>query len=127
MDFLGFLFAIGAIIEEAQGNHDQNNYISERKCSRARSLLVLKWTVLGFLLTISYKSVLRAMMMKVDYEDTIDTIDDMLLSGRKLLVAGDTGLKFLIKGDPRMKVKQLAKQVEFLNRGTEAPDWVYEV
>lgn len=126
MDFLGFLFAIGAIIEEAQGNHDQNNYISERKCSRARSLLVLKWTVLGFLLTISYKSVLRAMMMKVDYEDTIDTIDDMLLSGRKLLVAGDTGLKFLIKGDPRMKVKQLAKQVEFLNRGTEAPDWVYE-
>ena len=67
------------------------------------------------------------MMMKVDYEDTIDTIDDMLLSGRKLLVAGDTGLKFLIKGDPRMKVKQLAKQVEFLNRGTEAPDWVYEV
>ena len=115
---LGILFAIGAIIEESQGNHDKNNYISERKCSRARSLLVLKWSLLGFLLTISYKSVLRAMMMKVEYENTIDTIDDMLLSERKLFVAGDTQLRYLVEGDPRMKVKQLVKQVEYYSHGT---------
>ena len=110
------------MIEEAQGNHDKNNYISERKCSRARSLLVLKWTVLGFLLTISYKSVLRAMMMKVEYENTIDTIDDMLLSERKFLVAGDTQLRYLVEGDPRMKVKQLVKQVKYYSHGTIGPN-----
>ena len=46
--FLGILFSIGAVIEESQGQHDKNNYISERNCSRARSFLVLKWTVLAF-------------------------------------------------------------------------------
>ena len=111
----GLLFVIGSIIDEAQGNHDQNNYISARKCCRARKILVLKWTVLGFLLTISYKSVLRSMMMKVEYEDTIDTIDDLLESDRILLIAGDSGLKLRFEGDPREKVRKLANKTQYVN------------
>ena len=113
------------MIEEAQGNHDHNNYISERKCARARSLLVLKWTLLGFLLSISYKSVLRAMMMKVDYDDTIETIDDMLQSDRKFLAAGDTYQRFLLMRDPRPKVQQLAREVEWYELGRQTgPEWI---
>ena len=85
------------------------------KCSRARKILVLKWTVLGFLLTISYKSVLRSMMMKVEYEDTIDTIDDLLESDRILLMAGDSGLKLRFEGDPREKVRKLANKTQYMN------------
>ena len=109
------------MIEEAQGNHDQNNYIFERKCSRARSLLVLKWTLLGFLLSISYKSVLRAMMMKVDYDEPIETIDDVLQSDRKFLAQGDTYQRFLLMRDPRPKVQQLARKVEWYEFGTRGP------
>ena len=113
------------MIEEAQGNQDKNNYISERKCSRARSLLVLKWTLLGFLLSMSYKSVLRAMMMKVDYDDTIETIDDMLQSDRKFLAAGDTYQRVLLMRDRRIKVQQLAREVKWYEFGRQtAPEWV---
>ena len=94
------------------------------QCSRARSLLVLKWTVLGFLLTISYKSVLRANFMKTEYDDTIDTIDDMLKSDRQFMVAGDTLLKHLLESDPRDKVEILAKGVEYYDYGTKFSEYV---
>ena len=119
---------VGAIIEEAQGHQDQNNYISERKCSRARSFLVLKWALLGFLLTISYKSVLRSMMMKVEYEDTIDTVDDLLASGRMFLLTNDTSQKYLFLSDPREKVIQLRNKTQYYNLGSDVremtPPWV---
>ena len=114
---------MGTIIDEAQGNHDQNNYISERRCSRARTLIVLKWTVLGFLLTISYKSVLRSMMMNVEYENTIDTIDDVLQSDLKLLVVGNTNQKFRLMGDPRKKVKQLEDKIQYYNYDIRDTFW----
>ena len=87
-------------------------------------MLVLKWTLLGFLLSMSYKSVLRAMMMKVDYDDTIETIDDMLQSDRKFLAAGDTYQRFLLMSDPRMKVQQLVREVEWYDYGRLTPEWV---
>ena len=87
-------------------------------------MIVLKWTVLGFLLTISYKSVLRANLMTTEYDDTIDTIDDMLKSDRQFMVAGDTLLKPLLKSDPRDKVKDLEKRVVYYNAGNKRPEHV---
>ena len=121
---LGFAFTLGAIIDEAQGHHNVSNYINVRGCSNARSLLVLMWIFVGISLTFCYKSTLRAMMMKVDYEDTIDTVDDMLLSGRKLLLTEDSGLRYFVKDDPRVKVNKLGKQVEYYSRGRKMPEWV---
>ena len=69
--------------------------------------------IVGFLLTTSYKSVLRAMLMKVYYEETIDSIDDMLKSERSLMAAIDTLVPTLLASDPREKVKELAKRVSF--------------
>ena len=102
------------------------NYLSERKGSKARQLIVLKWTLVGFLLSISYKSVLRALLMKAEYENTIDKIDDMLASPRGLLAAGDTPLRYLLETDPRERVQRLAKTVQYFNYGTGSPQWVYE-
>ena len=91
-------------------------------------MLVLKWTVLGFLLTISYKSVLRSMMMKVEYEDTIDTVDDLLQSDRKLFLTGDTAQKYLFLGDPRERVKKLVSRTKYYDLGSDVremtPPWV---
>ena len=87
-------------------------------------MLVLKWTLVGFLLTISYKSVLRAMMMTVEYEDTIDTFEDVLLSGRKYMVTSDTAMRYLLEDDPRPNRKQLAKDAQYYKYGTGNPEWV---
>ena len=117
-DFLGILFSLGALIDESLGQHDKNNYLAERKCSNARSLLVMKWTIIGFLMTMSYKSVLRAILMKTEYEDTIDTIDDLLQSDKKLMISEDTPLKDLVEKDPRAKVQALAEKLKYFDQGT---------
>ena len=114
----GISFSIGAIIDEAQGAHCDTNYAHKLSSSKARSLIVFKWMIVGFLLTISYKSVLRAMLMKVYYAETIDSIDDMLKSERTLMMAGDSIIPHLIASDPREKVKKLAGRISFYKFGS---------
>ena len=58
------------------------------------------------------------MMMREYYEDTIDNIDDMLASGRQIMVPDDTVLPFLLALDPRKKVKKLAERAQFYQHRT---------
>ena len=58
------------------------------------------------------------MLMKVYYEDTIDSIDDMLKSERSLMTAIDTIVPTLLASDPREKLKRLAERVSFYKFGT---------
>ena len=61
-------------------------------------------------MTLSYESVLRAMLMKTYYEKKVDSIDDMLLDDRELLTYGGAAIN-LMASDPRPKVKDLARRV----------------
>ena len=121
-----FLFTFTCIIDEAQGNHDSNNYIVQKSTSKARSLLVLKWMLFGTLITMVYKSTLRSIMMKIEYEEPIDTLDDMLKSEMILLVPSNTPLGDIVKTDIRIKVKELIrKAVQFYELGNKgSPEWV---
>ena len=108
---------------------DQDHtYAFKQSNSYARSLIVFKWMVVGFLLTTSYKSVLLAMMTNIYYEKTIDTIDDMLSSERKLWQMEDSFVVDLMALDPRMKVQELAERVVSYNHGggqwEDIKDWV---
>ena len=78
----------------------------------------MKWMVVGFFFSISYKSVLRAMMIKIEYEKTIDTIDDMLQSEMPLMMASDVFFQYLLETDPRKKVKALSEKIELSVYGT---------
>ena len=75
-------------------------------------------------MTISFKSVLRARMMTVEYEKTIETIDDVLSSELSAVSAIDTSQKLLLELDPREKVQQLAKKVVGYKMGNSEPEWV---
>ena len=66
------------------------------------------------------------MMMTVEYENAIETADDVLQSDRKLMAAGDTSQKFLLEGDPRNDGKKLASKVEYFNMGQRVPEWLIE-
>ena len=62
------------------------------------------------------------MLMNVYYENTIDSIYDMLESDKTLRVASDTYIKDLLLSDPRIEVKQLAKRVVYFQFGTGNTD-----
>ena len=85
----------------------------------------MKWMVIGFFLAISYKSVLRAMMIRIDYDKTIDTIEDMVQSGLPIMLPENTKMPVFLKTDPREGIKTLKKQVQFYNftgRGVGQPE-----
>ena len=107
---------------------EDHNYAFKQSASYARSLIVLKWLVVGFLLTSSYKSVLLAMMTNIYYEKTIDTIDDMFSSERTLWLAEDMGIEYKLATDPRMKVRELYERAVFYIHGEgqweDFKDWV---
>ena len=118
------MFCIGAIIDESHGHHQGSNFVSKTTHSSAKVMLVCVWMLAGFIMTISFKSVLRARMMTVEYEKTIETIDDVLSSELSAVMAIDTSQKLLLELDPREKVQQLAKKVVGYKMGNSEPEWV---
>ena len=100
-------------------NYDRD-YAFQQSESKARTWIVSKWIIVAFFLTISYKSVLLAMLMNIYYENTIDSVDDMLASDRSLVVASDAVTKILLLSDPREKVKILRDKTIFYEGGQGA-------
>ena len=97
--------SIGALIDESQ----DHNHINNRGCANSRQLLLLTWLVVGFFISMSYKSVLLANIVNKEYAGKIDTIEDVLRSGLPFYVTGNSGGPVLLNGDPRASVKQLVK------------------
>ena len=115
--------AIGPILDETQ----DPNVINNAACAKARQVILLKWLVLGFCLTACYKSVLLSHIVVVGYEKAIDTVDDMLLSGKPFAVAQNTDVPSKIRESPRASVRKLADQFVLFNlsSGPEPiPQWV---
>ena len=90
------------------------NNTNDNPCSKARSFLVMEWMLLGFLLTLSYKSVLLASLVSVQSEKPIETLEDMLHTDRQILMQGLTTTEILVKTDPRPGIQQLAKKITWL-------------
>ena len=117
---------IGSVIEESQ-KHD---YFHKQPCAIAREMLILKWAMIGFLFTISYKSVLLSTMINIEYEKALDTVEDVLRSDKPLFIDGTSGIVNLLKSDPRGKMKELAKkassyETEVTEKGN-GPVWIQE-
>ena len=66
---------------------------------------------MGFFLTLSYKSVLRANMMSTEYEKGIDSIEDLINSKKPLMVISEMKYWFVL--DPTADIKALSKHVIF--------------
>ena len=119
---------IGSVIEESQ----KEDYFHKKPCAIARDILVLKWAMIGFLLTISYKSVLLSNMINIEYERGFDTVEDVLRSEKTLWIDGGSGIVNLMKTDPREKIKELAKktrtyETEYrVRKQSIAPLWLSE-
>ena len=116
---------IGPILDESQ----DPNIINDAACAKARQMLLLKWLVLGFCLTACFKSVLLSHIVVVGYEQPIDTVDDMLRSGKPFAVAQNTDVPSKIRESSRASVRKLADQFVFYNlsSGPEpVPQWAFD-
>ena len=117
---------VGSIIEESQ----KADYFHKQPCAIAREMLILKWAMIGFLLTISYKSVLLSNLINIEYEEALDTVEDVLTSDKPFIIDFTSGIRNLLKSDPRGRLKELSKKAKgFETEVTEkgyAPLWIQE-
>ena len=93
---------------------DKFIYDNKKPCSKARIYLVVEWLLLGYLITMSYKSVLRASLVSIQYEKPIETLEDMLVTDRKILGMADTATEIMLRTDPRPGMQELANKITWL-------------
>ena len=99
--------AIGALLEEPQP-HEEHNHKS-KDCEKSREVLLIVWLVAGFCITILYKSTLSARLASPTYLTPIDTVEDVLQSGKPLYIYGGSGYDERMYSDPRASIRKLAK------------------
>ena len=81
--------------------------------------------MIGFLLTISYKSVLLSKLINIEYEKGLDSIDDVLRSNKPVVTDGTSAITNLVKSDPREKMKEIGERLKLYKSEKGAvPMWV---
>ena len=93
-----------------------NNSPDDMNCAKSKKALLLQWIVLAFLISAAYRSVLLATMLAPAYEDSIDTLDDLLQTGKEILVPTGTKTSKLLRLDPKEDVRTLHKKVKFYDK-----------
>ena len=78
-----------------------------REGFRIRKILILKWIVLGSVLTWGYKSMLLSSLITIRYTKPIDTLTDLDGSGLPLLLAEGSGQEQMFGGDPRPTMNRI--------------------
>ena len=63
----------------------------------------------GLILGYCYKGILLSTLVAKDYEKPIDTVQDLLDSGRKMFYPGGTPIARSIVTDPRDEIQQVVK------------------
>ena len=90
-----------------------NKYIRKESGAKARLILIINWMIVGFVLCASYKSVLLATLVSVEYEKPINTVDDLLKTEKPIV--GYPTISYFLTIDPRIKFKELAKKMDAEN------------
>ena len=66
----------------------EDSYILTENCAKSRKFLILKWMMIGVLLSNGYRSVLLATLVSPTFEKPIDTIQDLLDTERPIYAEG---------------------------------------
>ena len=87
-----------------------------------RKILILKWIVLGSVLTWGYKSTLLSTLVTIRYTKPIDTLADLDRSGLPLVIVAGSAEQRAFENDQREMMKRIYSRsilVQF-NRQTES-------
>ena len=108
-----------------QGVPDPLNRSPQRKITR--NILILLSLFFGFIFGLIYKEKLVSSLVAKDYEKPIETVQDLLDSGRKMYYPGGTPIAKSIEDDQREKIKQVMKNAEGFPFAGVFPSWVVEM
>ena len=93
-----------------------------------RKAVILKWIVLGNILTLGYKTTLLSSLIPIRYEDTIDSMTDLDKSGLPLIMAkGSTVYNFIASDHRKMMSRIFKRRLLFINNGGGIPQWAFEM
>ena len=101
-----------------------------RQGFRARKCILLKWFLLGGLLSWAYLSTLLATLVVIEYDETIDTIAQMDKSGLPFLLPEATAPHKLVATDPRPAMRRIFQRslTYRLDLGARAaPKWAIDM
>ena len=92
-----------------------------------RKVVILKWIVLGNILTLGYKTTLLSSLIPIRYEDTtIKSLDDLDKSGLPLIIPRGSSLHDHLANDAREIVTRITGRLILLDAG-DIPRWALEM
>ena len=81
-----------------------------RKGFRIRKILILKWIVLGSVVTWAYKSKFFSSLVTIRYTKPVDTLADLDSSGLPFLLTKGSGHAQMFGDDPRPAMKRIYRR-----------------
>ena len=94
---------------------------------KIRKIVILKWIVLGNILTLGYKTTLLSSLIPIRYEDTtIKSLDDLDKSGLPLIIPRGASLHDHLANDAREMVTRITGRLILLDAG-DIPRWAFEM
>ena len=100
--FPDFSLAVGVLVQE---NIPDRQFQMQR--GQSRSIVVLHWLICGYILSMGYCATLLSVMISIRYEDTIDNINDLDISGMPILFGPDTPMGQIVLKDPRPAMRRI--------------------
>ena len=79
----------------------------QRPGFKVRKMLILKWIFLGTLLTMGYEAILLSSLIRIQYEATIDNINELDNTGLPLLMLEGTASHIDLSKDPRPIIRRI--------------------
>ena len=101
--FTDFILALTPVLDETipWTIYMRNSFISSRK------LLLIQWLLMANILSHIYKGSILSSLININYEQPLDTIEQMVESGLPFYVLGNSAAVWVTKTDQREMVKKL--------------------
>ena len=89
--------------------------------------MILKWIVLGNILTLGYKTTLLSSLIPIRYEDTIESLEDLDKSELPLILPQGTSLYDHLASDPREMLTRIMRRKITVEGNDLMPLWAFEM
>ena len=92
-----------------------------------RKVVILKWIVLGNILTLGYKTTLLSSLIPIRYGPAIDSMADLDRSGLPLILAeGGSSLDYVCGDSREMMIRICNRRIVFSMKA-KVPRWIFEM
>ena len=101
----------------------------QREGFKIRKLAILKWIVLGNVITIAYKSTLLSSLVTIRYEDSINTLNDLDRSGIQLVLGRGTQGHNFFANSPRKLLRKMFNNSHLFDfsAGGKPPPYMFDM